>query len=59
MGFNGPCQVDLTNDAISVYDAFLGAPRAVGATLRYLRHAYGDPAGAAASRPSLVRSRPS
>ncbi len=34
VGFNGPFQVDENNDAISVYDAFLGAPRTFGATLR-------------------------
>ncbi|MDB5431764.1 MAG: TonB-dependent receptor [Caulobacter sp.] len=34
VGFNGPFQVDETNDAISVYDAFLGAPRTYGVTLR-------------------------
>ncbi|ACG78434.1 TonB-dependent receptor [Phenylobacterium zucineum HLK1] len=35
VGFNGPYQVDEAVDAISVYDAFLGAPRTVGATLRF------------------------
>ncbi|WP_309091869.1 TonB-dependent receptor [Phenylobacterium sp.] len=35
VGFNGPYQVDEANDAISVYNAFLGAPRTVGATLRF------------------------
>ena len=34
VGFNGPFQVDEANDAISVYDAFLGAPRTYGVTLR-------------------------
>jgi outer membrane receptor protein involved in Fe transport len=34
VGFNGPFQVDEANDAVSVYDAFLGAPRTFGATLR-------------------------
>ncbi len=34
VGFNGPFQVDENNDAISVYNAFLGAPRTYGATLR-------------------------
>ena len=34
VGFNGPFQVDENNDAISVYDAFLGAPRTYGVTLR-------------------------
>jgi iron complex outermembrane receptor protein len=34
VGFNGPFQVDENNDAISVYDAFLGAPRTYGLTLR-------------------------
>jgi outer membrane receptor protein involved in Fe transport len=34
VGFNGPFQVDENNDSISVYNAFLGAPRTVGATLR-------------------------
>ena len=34
VGFNGPFQVDETNDAVSVYDAFLGAPRTYGVTLR-------------------------
>jgi iron complex outermembrane receptor protein len=34
VGFNGPYQVDENNDAVSVYNAFLGAPRTVGATLR-------------------------
>jgi iron complex outermembrane receptor protein len=34
VAFNGPFQVDETNDAISVYDAFLGAPRTYGITLR-------------------------
>ena len=34
VGFNGPFQVDESNDAISVYDGFLGAPRTVGVTLR-------------------------
>ncbi|WP_334163115.1 TonB-dependent receptor [Phenylobacterium sp.] len=34
VGFNGPYQVDENNDAVSVYDTFLGAPRTVGATLR-------------------------
>ncbi|MFC3080055.1 TonB-dependent receptor [Phenylobacterium terrae] len=34
VGFNGPFQVDENNDAVSVYNAFLGAPRTVGATLR-------------------------
>ncbi|MCR5880398.1 TonB-dependent receptor [Phenylobacterium sp. J367] len=35
VGFNGPYQVDENNDSVSVYDAFLGAPRTVGATLRF------------------------
>jgi outer membrane receptor protein involved in Fe transport len=35
VGFNGPYQVDENNDAVSVYDAFLGAPRTFGATLRF------------------------
>ncbi|WP_374470499.1 TonB-dependent receptor [Phenylobacterium sp.] len=35
VGFNGPYQVDENNDAVSVYNAFLGAPRTVGATLRF------------------------
>jgi outer membrane receptor protein involved in Fe transport len=34
VGFNGPYQVDENNDAISVYNAFLGAPRTYGVTLR-------------------------
>jgi outer membrane receptor protein involved in Fe transport len=34
VGFNGPFQVDENNDAVSVYDAFLGAPRTYGVTLR-------------------------
>jgi outer membrane receptor protein involved in Fe transport len=34
VAFNGPFQVDESNDAISVYDAFLGAPRTYGLTLR-------------------------
>jgi len=34
VGFNGPFQVDEANDNISVYDAFLGAPRTYGITLR-------------------------
>lgn len=34
VGFNGPFQVDENNDAISVYNAFLGAPRTYGLTLR-------------------------
>ena len=34
VGFNGLYQVDLNDDTISVYDAFLGAPRTWGATLR-------------------------
>ena len=34
VGFNGPFQVDENNDAISIYDAFLGAPRTYGVTLR-------------------------
>lgn len=34
VGFNGPFQVDENNDAISVYDAFLGAPRTYGMALR-------------------------
>ncbi|HEX7885100.1 MAG TPA: TonB-dependent receptor [Phenylobacterium sp.] len=34
VGFNGPYQVDENNDAISVYDAFLGQPRTYGVTLR-------------------------
>ena len=34
VGFNGPFQVDENNDSISVYDAFLGAPRTYGVTLR-------------------------
>jgi outer membrane receptor protein involved in Fe transport len=34
VAFNGPFQVDEANDAISVYDAFLGAPRTYGLTLR-------------------------
>jgi iron complex outermembrane receptor protein len=37
VGFNGPFQVDENNDAISVYNAFLGAPRTLGATVRF-RH---------------------
>jgi outer membrane receptor protein involved in Fe transport len=35
VGFNGPFQVDEANDAVSVYNAFLGAPRTYGVTLRY------------------------
>ncbi|MEW5685494.1 MAG: TonB-dependent receptor [Pseudomonadota bacterium] len=35
VGFNGPYQVDENNDAVSVYNAFLGAPRTYGVTLRY------------------------
>jgi outer membrane receptor protein involved in Fe transport len=35
VGFNGPYQVDENNDAVSVYDAFLGAPRTFGATVRF------------------------
>lgn len=34
VGFNGPFQVDENNDSISVYNAFLGAPRTYGMTLR-------------------------
>lgn len=34
VGFNGPFQVDENNDSISVYNAFLGAPRTYGLTLR-------------------------
>jgi iron complex outermembrane receptor protein len=34
VAFNGPFQVDEANDSISVYDAFLGAPRTYGVTLR-------------------------
>ena len=34
VGFNGPYQVDENNDNVSVYDAFLGAPRTYGMTLR-------------------------
>jgi outer membrane receptor protein involved in Fe transport len=34
VGFSGPFQTDDTNDAVSVYDAFLGAPRTYGVTLR-------------------------
>jgi outer membrane receptor protein involved in Fe transport len=34
VGFNGPFQVDENNDAVSVYDAFLGAPATYGLTLR-------------------------
>ncbi len=34
VGFNGPFQVDENNDSISVYNAFLGAPRTYGVTLR-------------------------
>ncbi|MES2036053.1 MAG: TonB-dependent receptor [Pseudomonadota bacterium] len=34
VGFNGPYQVDEANDSISVYNAFLGAPRTYGVTLR-------------------------
>ena len=34
VGFNGPFQVDEANDSISVYNAFLGAPRTYGVTLR-------------------------
>jgi outer membrane receptor protein involved in Fe transport len=34
VGFNGPFQVDEANDSVSVYDAFLGAPRTYGVTLR-------------------------
>jgi len=34
VGFNGPFQVDEANDNVSVYDAFLGAPRTYGVTLR-------------------------
>ena len=41
VGFNGPYQAgdagtssNAQNDAVSVYDAFLGAPRTVGVTLR-------------------------
>jgi outer membrane receptor protein involved in Fe transport len=36
VGFNGPFQVDENNDAVSVYDAFLGAPQTYGVTLRSL-----------------------
>ncbi len=35
VGFNGPFQIDENNDDISVYDAFLGAPRTFGVTLRF------------------------
>ncbi len=35
VGFNGPFQVDENNDSVSVYNAFLGAPRTLGATLRF------------------------
>ncbi|MET0293880.1 MAG: TonB-dependent receptor, partial [Phenylobacterium sp.] len=35
VGFNGLYQVDLNDDSISTYDAFLGAPRTWGATLRF------------------------
>ncbi len=34
VGFNGPFQVDEANDSVSVYNAFLGAPRTWGVTLR-------------------------
>lgn len=34
VGFNGPFQVDENNDSVSVYNAFLGAPRTYGMTLR-------------------------
>ena len=34
VGFNGPFQVDENNDAVSVYNAFLGAPRSVVARSR-------------------------
>ncbi|ATQ44068.1 TonB-dependent receptor [Caulobacter mirabilis] len=34
VGFNGPFQVDEANDSVSVYNAFLGAPRTYGVTLR-------------------------
>ncbi|MDP3491630.1 MAG: TonB-dependent receptor [Hyphomonadaceae bacterium] len=34
VGFNGPFQVDENNDSISVYNAFLSAPRTYGVTLR-------------------------
>ncbi len=34
VGFNGPFQIDENNDSVSVYDAFLGAPRTYGVTLR-------------------------
>ena len=34
VAFNGPFQVDEANDDISVYNAFLGAPRTYGITLR-------------------------
>ena len=34
VGFNGPFQVDENNDAVSTYDAFLGAPRTWGVTAR-------------------------
>ena len=34
VAFNGPFQTDDANDAVSVYDAFLGAPRTYGVTLR-------------------------
>lgn len=34
VGFNGPFQVDENNDSISVYNAFLGAPRTYGVTLK-------------------------
>ncbi|MBW3560492.1 MAG: TonB-dependent receptor, partial [Proteobacteria bacterium] len=34
VGFNGPFQVDENNDAVSIYNAFLGQPRTLGVTLR-------------------------
>ena len=34
VGFNGPFQVDEADDSVSVYNAFLGAPRTFGLTLR-------------------------
>ena len=35
VGFNGPFQVDENDDSVSVYNAFLGAPRTYGVTVRY------------------------
>ena len=37
VGFNGPYQVNENDDSVSVYGAFLGAPRTTGVTLRLRR----------------------